>query len=206
MKIGIDVDGILANFFTAYENLFIRFSGEDKFPGRYPDVLPPVWMWPEHYGYDPWIGKVVWDYIKHSPTFWKDLGGLPGSKPFLDELSKTDYTTYFITDRPGIETQKQTAQWLIKSGYIGLPSVIISADKAAVCKALGVSVYIDDRPSNVISMWDNAPEVKTYMLKYPYNSELHDKKPEFEVNNLTEFIAKANLWEMKSSKELAEKT
>jgi hypothetical protein len=171
MRIGFDVDGVLANFFTAYEKQVIeKANGLDLFgQNKYPDVLPPVWNWPEHYGYDNEIVSKVWSYIKDNPIFWDTLTPLPA----LDLLIDFDYVSndlYFITDRPGQGAQAVTANWLASElGFI--PSLIISRKgKGLVANALDLDLYIDDKVENVLDCQEKAPEVRTYLApQYPYN-------------------------------------
>lgn len=169
MRIGFDVDGVLACFFKGYEELCIKIDGVDRFPTRYPDALPPCWNWPEHYGYsNETVGK-VWAFIKNNPMFWGGLDPLPG----LDLLVDLDYVSndlYFITDRPGAGAQAVTANWLASElGYI--PSTIISRKgKGVAVDALDLDFYIDDKVENILDVQTKAPKVRGYLApQYPYN-------------------------------------
>lgn len=177
MIVGLDVDGILANFFKAYEDIIVEATGVDKFPARYPVLLPPTWNWPEFYGYDKKVISEVWRYIKQSPTFWTEMTALPYAKEFLEHLDKSDHEVYFITDRPGICSQMQTQLWLADNGFYG-PNVIISRKgKGVVAAALSLDVYIDDKGENIVDVVEKAPGTRVYMLKYPYNEEWISKSP-----------------------------
>jgi uncharacterized HAD superfamily protein len=170
LRIGIDVDGILADFFSAYEELMVEIDGVDRFPARYPAVLPPVWNWPQHYGYSEQVVGEAWRRIKDDPTFWIRLGLLPGAKEFLAQLDQTDHELYFITDRPGTEPQLQTFAWLEMNG-LHAPSVIISRKgKGVVCDALSIDYYIDDKRENILDVVDKSPTTQVYLLSYPYNN------------------------------------
>lgn len=184
--IGVDVDGVLANFFKAYEDLIIDVSGVDKFgDSRYPHVFPRVWNWPESYGYNKETMNQVWDEIKFSESFWLNMEPLPGAEGFLNKLSQTDHEVYFITDRPGIETQLQTTAWLEEHGY-PLPSVIISRKgKGAVCDALSINYYIDDKVENIEDVNWKSAHTKAFLLYYPYNN--HFEYP-FRINSLVSFM------------------
>lgn len=171
MRIGFDIDGVLANFFTAYEKQVIeKANGLDLFgQNKYPHNLPPTWNWPEHYGYDDGVVSKVWAYIKDNPMFWDTLEVLPA----LDLVVDMDYVSndlYFITDRPGQGAQAVTANWLASElGFI--PSTIISRKgKGLAANALDLDLYIDDKVENVLDCQEKAPSCRTYLApQYPYN-------------------------------------
>lgn len=184
-RVGIDVDGILACFFKAYEDLTVAVSGVDLFPARYPEQLPPTWNWPEHYGYSDQVMKEVWRRIKTDGNFWYSLGPLPGAEAFLEALDTPGIEAYFITDRPGVGAQLQTAQWLNDAGY-PLPSVIISRKgKGIVCNALSLDYYIDDKTENIQDVVAKSPGTSAYLLDYPYNRACEDG---IRVKSLAEFL------------------
>ena len=172
MIVGVDVDGVLACFFKAYEDLTVKVAGVDLFPARYPAVLPPTWDWPEHYGYSAETMKEVWRQIKADTLFWKNLDPLPGAVNFLKKLYSTNHEVYFITDRAGNEPQFQTHWWLQDQGF-DEPNVIISRKgKGSACTALSIELYIDDKGENVLDVMEKSPETRTLLLTYPYNKHI----------------------------------
>ena len=111
MRIGIDVDGVLSDFYTAYEKLHIFVSGEDRFGDKkFPAQYPQSWDWVnDHFGYSKEITKKVWGIIKTDPDFWFNLGLLPDALSLVLEPSDD---VYFISDRIGVLAKRQTEQWL----------------------------------------------------------------------------------------------
>lgn len=193
MRIGLDVDGVLADFGVAYQNLFIEISGRDIFPAHLPDLDRPCWDWPQFYGYTEEEAKAVWAAIKSNPTFWLDLSIIPGAWDFLQVIRNyADHgaEVYFVTDRPGIATQQQTAQWL--HVFYGLrPSVIVSANKGDVAAALRFDYYLDDKLENVIDVQKKSPTTIVRLLNFPYNKNRGKLKvaASSRVNTLAEFAA-----------------
>src|SRR3990167_10096493 len=167
MRVSVDVDGILACFFDAYEKLTIEVAGVDLFgTKKYPKALPQTWNWPETFGYSNETMKEVWNRIKTDPYYWYRLNPLPGAANFIKLLQARDREAYFITDRPGLASQRQTAQWLMQHGY-AYPSVILSgkhATKGDVCSALKIDVYIDDKTESVQDVLEKSPNTKMLML------------------------------------------
>lgn len=185
MRIGFDIDGVLANFIPAYQDLVVEVAGEDRFlPGD--NVNPPCWNWPQHRGYSEEVVGEVWKQIIASPSFWNGLGPLEGASTLAlvyEDLCRR-HDLYFITARPGARAKAQTEEWLGyyiagMSGYD--PTVLISSDKGLCCKALKLDAYIDDNLDNVDSVSVETaprdkkglrvglPTTRTYLLDRNYN-------------------------------------
>lgn len=189
VRIGVDVDGVLACFFKGYEDLVVEVAGVDLFPARYPDVLPPTWNWPEHYGYGSAVMEEVWKRIKEDRNFWINLEPLPQAEAFLQALNNTDHEIYFITDRPGVTAQSQTAAWLEYAGF-WYPSVIVSGrdrTKGDICRVLGLEAYLDDKGENIQDVVEKSPKTAMYMLKYPYNTAFQGLGTK-DIDSIMEFI------------------
>lgn len=172
MRIGLDIDGVLANFTKSYEDIIIEVTGVDNFQNR-RGFTPSEWSWEKSFGYtSEQIGK-VWAVIKDAPEFWDRLTPLPG---LLDALRiSLRHDVYFITDRPGIGARRITQEWLIQKGF-HCPNVIISRNgKGAVCDALDLEVYADDKVENVLDVQRKAPKCRAYLApSYPYNANHPD--------------------------------
>ena len=62
MRLGIDVDGVLANFSKGYAELIIELTGKNLFqPGDIED--PPVWDWDILRGYTKEEVSATWKHI-----------------------------------------------------------------------------------------------------------------------------------------------
>lgn len=191
-RLGVDIDGVLANFFIGYENLIVEIAGEDKFP---KDTLPPTWNWPEHYGYSKEIVAEAWKRIKTSEDFWLGLPALPGADQFLQRLSATKHEVYFITDRPGNNPQWQSANWLWVGGYEHAAVIVTGGQlKSVIANALQLDVFIDDKPGNIMDLAECFLG-RTFMLAYPYNAHTakHAAGPFTTVGSLDEFWKEASL-------------
>lgn len=168
MRIGVDVDGVLADFNSSFINLVIAETGVDLFPKRPFDI--PTWNYPEYYGYTAQQTSDVWEKIKRDPYFWSLLPGYPLTRASLEYLnwrqSECRDDVYFITARPGQTAKQQTEFWLRESGAVN-PTVLISDKKGACAVALELNCYIDDRLENAN---DVAREgVRTFLMDRPWN-------------------------------------
>lgn len=169
MRIGVDVDGVLADFNASYIDLTIATTGRDLFPPR-PFVIP-TWYYPQHFGYTDVEDSKVWGIIKQDPTFWSSLPAYPSTVSALVRLNANQHDIYFITNRPGKTAKQQTEWWLEMQGWPwgGGPTVIVSADKGAIAMGLELDVYVDDKLENANSV--AATPTKSYLLNQGWNQD-----------------------------------
>lgn len=176
MRIGFDVDGVLASFVPAYQELFVALTGVNLFlPGD--DVDPPCWDWPELRGYTAEQTRMVWEHIKLNPTFWEDLGTLPGLRELRSVLRDLEqrHDVYYITSRTGVSVKRQTEAWL--GSYLPYtrrhPTVLIAGHrvKGSIAKALRLDVYVDDNWENAQDCACESPLTRTYLLNAAYNRQ-----------------------------------
>lgn len=185
MRIGFDIDGVLANFIPAYQDLCIEVAGENRFLLG-DNRNPPCWNWPQFRGYTEEEVAEVWKRIIASPSFWNGLEPLEGARTLAmvyEDLCRR-HDLYFITARPGARAKAQTEDWLgyYIAGMIGYdPTVLISSAKGLCCKALKLDAYIDDNLDNVNDVSDvtaprnetgqriGAPTTRVYLLDMNYN-------------------------------------
>lgn len=170
MRIGFDIDGVLADFHERFIERIITVTGKDLFPPRPFDI--PCWQYLRHYGYTPNEENAVWVNITKDPTFWFGLNPYDGASDVIANLRILSYAhdVYFITSRPGFLAKQQTEAWLTgRSGdFLWVPTVLISSDKGGCAKALKLDAYVDDR-------WENCQDTKdlclTFMIDRPWNRD-----------------------------------
>lgn len=153
LVLGVDVDGVLANFNDGFIKLCVEVTGRDLFPTRPFDI--PCWNYPEFYGYTHEELTTVWETIEKSPTFWKSLPAYEdtiNAVRYIREMYAIGSDIYFVTSRPGKSAKVQTEEWL--RTWCLPPTVLISSAKGLCSRALGFDAYIDDR-------WENALDVST---------------------------------------------
>lgn len=169
MRIGIDIDGVLANFWEAYERLFIEVGGDLFGDRKWPAQEPQVWDWPYEFGYTKTQTKLVWKKIEENPYFWMELNPLAEFEPFREWITDNDKDEiYFITDRPGQYTKLQTECWF-GAREIPYATVLVSSQKGLCAQALNLELYIDDKTENIMAVQIDSPTTKAYLLNRPYN-------------------------------------
>ena len=179
MNFGIDLDGCLADFNSAYTKLLIDESGEDRFPpDRTPNTFPPVWFYEREFGYSKEVEEKVWTKIKSDPNFWYNLSPYYNAYDafeLLNDLDTSDHSIYFITHRGGVAPKQQTESWLINHGDFECPTVIIAGDKTPLMEPLGLDFFIDDKPETIQDICKSNTKVTNgglYILDRPYNKHI----------------------------------
>lgn len=202
-KLGVDLDGVLANFTDAYAKLATERTGI-QFPKMSAD-WPRSWYWDRDAGVSKEDEKAIWQEITEGNTFWYRLEPLPGAHDTircLEKLVRQGHDVYFITNRMGRQAKTQTEQWLYNLG-MNYPTVLVASDKLPIIKSLGIDFYIDDKPETVHEIAEanldqmiagGHPVVgKLYMKDMAYNRQ-YTELPFFRVNSLEEALKMEGLW------------
>lgn len=173
MRIGFDVDGVLADFIAHYRPFLIKHTGKDLFPA--PGWQ--TWDWDFECGYARADRDSAFAAIAASPRFWKNLPPLGENVRTLalvgPDIQKR-HDLYFITNRGGATAKTQTEEWL--QAYIGiaLPTVLISGAKGLCASALRLDAYVDDNLPNLLACVEANAEERRRAGRL-------DEKPKFET-------------------------
>jgi hypothetical protein len=165
------MDGVLADFATAYHEYETRIFGPASAPtpannpedeaaaeeGEDLEDTPqtlrrsaPVAEFPHH-------REVVWQAIEDTTDFWTTLEPTEaGAVRRIHALMlRHGWEVFFITQRPatcGDTVQRQTQRWLVQQGF-DLPSVlVIPGSRGAAAGALRLDYHVDDSQRNCIDV------------------------------------------------------
>ena len=158
LRIGFDMDGVLADFATAYRAIETRLDGPEE-PVRVDN--------PEEVGDAEKADGTslptrrrraeVWAVIRETPDFWQTLAPIEDDavRRIHALMIQHRWEVFFITQRPatdGATVQRQTQQWLVAQGF-DLPSVlVINGPRGAAAGALSLDYHVDDSPTNCVDV------------------------------------------------------
>src|SRR5262245_20652372 len=158
LRIGFDIDGVLANFAGAYREIDVRLFGAE---GPVRTAGPEEASAKSDEG-DALRSKgrridAIWTAIRETPDFWTTLKPIgQGAVRRLHSLMLAHrWEVFFITQRPatiGDTVQRQTQRWLIEQGF-DMPSVlVIPGARGAASSALSLNYFVDDSATNCVDI------------------------------------------------------
>ena len=146
LKIGLDIDGVLADFTRAWHEL-------------YPEVSPTPTTW----YLDPKIGE-RFKAMREANTLDKFYLNI---QPLINPEDIPFEPHCYITSRP--VTREITEQWLNKYGFPQKPviSLELRQSKVEAARNAGVDIFIDDFYDNFAEL--NNHGITTYLYTAPWN-------------------------------------
>lgn len=166
IKVALDVDGVLANFYKTVCK---------KYDKPYETVKE---------FYVPWLTKVWMSDLQNNDDFWKSLD-------VLNEAYNISFDfDMYLTSVPD-DMFSARVDWLYKNGYPPKP-VEISHKKADFCVKHQVDLLIDDKPQTI----EECVKKQVFAIQFiPYYSEMPFKTAQtvrhlYEVNKYIEVIQK----------------
>lgn len=181
LRIGFDMDGVLADFSSAFREYEARLcepsaaasGGADR--ERREPVDDPEQEEERQAQTDADARRdsrrredEVWEAIEATPNFWMTLRPLEeGAVRRIHELMlRHRWEVFFITQRPftaGETVQRQTQRWLVEQGF-DLPSVLVlHGSRGTAAAALRLDYHVDDRPQNCVDVSVDS-ETKTILI------------------------------------------
>ena len=183
MRIGIDLDGVLADFTTSFFEISRHLFGKPEV-----GVLPHDWYMTGLLTKEEC--SKTWEAVRNTRNFWLNLGREKGvTSQNLRNMAKTN-DLVFITARAhtkGYSVQQQSAAWLALEFGLKWPTVIEEDHKGPLASALHLDYFVDDRPENCLEILKAVPTCKVYLKNLPHNVDYKEPKSITRVKYFNEF-------------------
>lgn len=156
LRLGFDIDGVLANFraaFRATAARLVRGVADDFDPDDPAGVESAL---------SPDDVRRVWEHIAKAPNWWMEIDAYePDQIARLYSVTRAaGWEVFFMTKRPpsaGDSVQFQTQWWIERFGFY-LPSVLtVPGSRGDVANALRLDLIVDDQLINCVEVVSAAP-------------------------------------------------
>ena len=166
LRLGFDIDGVLANFRAAFRGAAVRtvkravddLDLESVPQGRSPLSAEDV--------------RRVWEHIARTPNWWMEIDPYePDQIARLYSLTRAaKWEVFFMTKRPsssGDSVQFQTQWWIERFGFY-LPSVLtVPGSRGDAANALRLDLMVDDQLINCVEVVSASPTKAILMQRTP---------------------------------------
>jgi hypothetical protein len=148
LRIGIDIDGVLADFRSAFHAAAKRCLRREIEEPDDPKAAQSI---------EQKDVRRVWAYVAKTPNWWLELTPYePEQIARLYGLARASgWEVFFLTNRPpsaGDTVQFQTQWWLERQGFY-LPAVLtVPGSRGEIANALRLDLVIDDLARNCVEV------------------------------------------------------
>src|SRR4249919_2952948 len=168
LRLGFDMDGVLADLNQALVREALRLFPENQEPKAAPrttaaDAFPAApggdasETTPSSLALTTRQERDLWDAVRSTANFWESLDETePGIVARLAATAtERRWDVIFLTSRPssaGDPVQVQSQRWLQRLGF-PLPALyVVSTSRGRIAHALELDVVVDDRPENCLDV------------------------------------------------------
>ena len=185
LRIGIDVDGVIADFVTAFLE-----DAETLFKRPMPRATQTTWDFEDSLDITKDEVAQVWKHITASQNwFLLRPKAIPHVVTFLQDLA-IKHELYFVTSRKDTVgyTAKEQTEFFLNGLGIDFPTVLANFNKGEIAAALKLHAFIDDYPKNAEIIAAKSSATKGFLMNATYNQDY--KGPWERVASFEEFAAK----------------
>jgi hypothetical protein len=172
LRVGFDIDGVLANFRAAFRTVAIRVIGKEIAEPDEPDSPQGgAALSASHV-------RQAWEHIAKPPNWWMSVDAYePEQIARLYSLTRAGgWEVFFLTKRPpsaGDSVQFQTQWWIERFGFY-LPSVLtVPGSRGDVANALRLDLVVDDQLLNCVEVVSASP-TKAILMQRSRDQAMRD--------------------------------
>ena len=175
MMVGLDIDGVLADFLPPFLKLLEKRVGNGPIDPL--SIVDPSFI--RHPVISQELISECMTEVSYNPSFWEDLAPLATAKQWqeLENLSQ-EQKLVFVTHRYERDTysiQQLTCEWLKKHG-VSKPIVYFTQTyKSELVRQLKLELFVDDRHENCFDIAENTDAVVMMPHRSYNNSFQHPK-------------------------------
>ena len=153
LRIGIDIDGVLADFRTAFHETAVRLLRHDVDDSPELESVNPL---------SAADVRRVWEHIAGAQNWWMQVPAYePDQIARLYSLTRAGgWEVFFMTKRPpsaGDSVQFQTQWWIERFGFY-LPAVMtVPGSRGDIANGLRLDLVLDDQLINCVEVISTAP-------------------------------------------------
>jgi len=161
LRIGIDIDGVLADFRTAFHEEAVRLLRHDVDDSPDLEAVNPL---------SAADVRRVWDHISTAQNWWMEVPAYePDQIARLYSLARAGgWEVFFMTKRPpsaGDSVQFQTQWWIERFGFY-LPAVMtVPGSRGDIANGLRLDLVLDDQLINCVEVISTAPTKAVLVLR-----------------------------------------
>jgi uncharacterized HAD superfamily protein len=189
MMVGLDIDGVVADFITPFLQLLAERTGSG--PIDPASITDPNFM--QH----PFLTQEIifqcMEAASYDPEFWRALEPLPSKSQWqtLEQIS-AEHQVAFITHRWVRDTydiHQITCDWLRRHGLTRPVVFFTQEKKSALIRELGIELFVDDRHENCEDVATETNAI-VFMPNRPYNQAFSHPKVQriHELDELWEYL------------------
>lgn len=159
LRIGVDLDGTVANLSRRYHEFETKMFGlqTTEEPAEPPEETPEPTDKEKLKAAKAASTRRdgVWKALRATENLWETLDPIePGAvRALFDAMIAHRWEIFFITQRPataGASVQLQTQRWLIAQGFESPSVLTLTGSRGKAAHALELDFLIDDLPKNCV--------------------------------------------------------